>query len=333
MLGSATAGAPYGTSLTPRTHNEKRLVLDQFVRETWMVVAMSELRRLQVLVELARHGTIAAVAEATSYSTSAISQQLMALEKDLGVKLLEPDGRRIKLTAAGRAVADSAPAVLDAWEHTRDLARQRAATLSGPVRIGVFQTAYLALVPPLVDALAARCPEVVLHVVQAEPEEGIEALRVRELDAVLLEHYPDQPAPRPKDVRVEALMGDPMLLALPPALAGTPLADLHDATWAMEPPGTAARAWAEHLCEAHGFSPRVSYDASDILLQVELVSQGRAVALIPRLTPGDARARVSTTPLLGHRRIVQLATRDSSAGNPLLAILRDCLREIADGVA
>ena len=59
---------------------------------------MLDLRRLRLLRELARRGTITAVAEALSYSPSAVSQQLTALEKETGVRLLEPAGRRVRLT-------------------------------------------------------------------------------------------------------------------------------------------------------------------------------------------------------------------------------------------
>src|SRR5690349_7611558 len=102
-----------------------------------------ELRRLRLLHELALRGTLAAVAEALSFSPSTISQQLAQLEKDAGVALLAPDGRRVRLTEQGRILAAHAARALDLDEQARgelESVRVGARALA-PVRVAVMQTA------------------------------------------------------------------------------------------------------------------------------------------------------------------------------------------------
>ncbi|MFD6971353.1 LysR family transcriptional regulator, partial [Streptomyces sp. NPDC059949] len=119
---------------------------------------MLDVRRLRLLRELARRGTIAAVAEALSFSPSAVSQQLGVLEREAGLPLLERTGRRVRLTPAGQNLVRHAEAVLERLEQAdADLAEARGG-LAGALRIGAFPTAIRAIVPAALVALAGRHP-------------------------------------------------------------------------------------------------------------------------------------------------------------------------------
>src|SRR5438552_16436336 len=108
---------------------------------------MLDVRRLRLLCDLARLGTIAAVAEAHTYTPSAVSQQLSALEREAGVPLLERAGRRVVLTTAGRVLVEHAETVLAALERTSAALAAVATGLSGQLRIGAFPTAVRTLLP------------------------------------------------------------------------------------------------------------------------------------------------------------------------------------------
>ena len=117
---------------------------------------MLDVRRLRLLRELAARRTVTAVAEALSYTPSAVSQQLAALERDAGVRLLERVGRGVQLTEAGRLLAGHADAVIARLEAAEaDLARA-AGDVSGRVRVACFQTGAHALVIPALGPLEAQ---------------------------------------------------------------------------------------------------------------------------------------------------------------------------------
>ena len=118
---------------------------------------MLELRRLRLLHEFALRGTIAEVAASLSYSPSTVSQQLALLEREAGVPLLEPDGRRIRLTAHGRLLVAHAARALELDEAAREALATAGSELE-PVRISAMQTAAEAIVPPALTLLASRAP-------------------------------------------------------------------------------------------------------------------------------------------------------------------------------
>src|SRR3954463_4464863 len=108
---------------------------------------MLDARRLRLLRDLARLGTIAAVAQAHTYTPSAVSQQLSTLEREAGVALLRRSGRRVVLTPAGSVLARESQTVLAALEQAQAAVRAAGSALAGPLRIGAFPTAVRTLLP------------------------------------------------------------------------------------------------------------------------------------------------------------------------------------------
>jgi DNA-binding transcriptional LysR family regulator len=195
-----------------------------------------ELRRLRLLHELAQRGTIAAVAQALAYSPSTISQQLSQLEREAGVALLAPDGRRVRLTAHGETLAAYAARALDADEEIRGELEDTRLGIA-PVRLAVLQTAARALVPAALTLLAERTPGLRVEI-ELPPEEGLFELGARGFDLAIAEQYrAHSPAPIGARSGSARRRSDP---AGDGARIG-PLADLAEHAWVMEPRGTAAR--------------------------------------------------------------------------------------------
>src|SRR5262245_27099482 len=134
-----------------------------------------ETRRLEMLAELARLGSMRAVADALHTTTSTVSQQIAVLSREMGATLVEPDGRRVRLTPGGRRLAEHRVAILAAVEAARrDLGP--GAEPNGTVRVAGFHTAIGAALLPVVRELAAAHPRVRLLVREHEPLEALDML-------------------------------------------------------------------------------------------------------------------------------------------------------------
>ncbi|MBO9531507.1 MAG: LysR family transcriptional regulator, partial [Solirubrobacteraceae bacterium] len=284
---------------------------------------MLDLRRLRLLSELARRGTIAEVGRAVGYSASAVSQSLAQLEREVGMALLERDGRNVRLTAAAhRLVArtDRVLAELDAAEA--ELAAEHGA-VRGELIVGAFPSAGARLVAPAVAELAARHPELVCSIREHEPEDGIPLLRSGALDLLVSESYEDVPAAAVGGLEQRVLLSEPLLLALPaPAHDTVALADLRDAGWISGIAGTQYVGAVEQACRAAGFAPRIAHRADDATLILGLVAAGVGVGLVPELAcveyPGVAYARAVPEPPLRH---ISALLRRGAAQRPALAAL------------
>jgi DNA-binding transcriptional LysR family regulator len=118
-------------------------------------------------------------------------------------------------------------------------------------------------------------------------------------------------------------MVDPLVLAVPPGVDG--LAAAAGSAWVLEPPGTAARAWAEALCREAGFEPRVRFESTDLALHVRLVRQGAASALLPRLTLAGV-PDLAVLPLPGSpARTLDTAVRPGARRHPHVVAVRQAL--------
>ncbi|MEV0397126.1 LysR family transcriptional regulator [Polymorphospora rubra] len=292
---------------------------------------MLDVHRLRLLRELAMRGTIAAVAEALSYSPSAVSQQLSVLEREVGTPLLERVGRGVRLTAPAQVLVGHADAILARLERAEADVAATLTEVTGTLRVATFQSAALTLVPRALARLRERHPALRIEVTGMEPEIALPALLARDLDLVVAEDYPDRPAPRPPELQQEDLCRDEMLLVLPTGTRITRLADLAEHPWVMESVGTVARSWSTALCRAAGFEPDVAHTSTDLLVQAALVRAGQAAAFIPALVPAEFTPDVVRLPIPDarqHRRIFT-AVRAGSDGHPAVTATRRALHDAA----
>ncbi|MEU8433536.1 LysR substrate-binding domain-containing protein [Streptomyces sp. NPDC029216] len=292
-----------------------------------------DIKKLRILRTLADRGTVTATAEALHMTPSAVSQQLTNLSRQLGVVLLEAQGRGVRLTDAAHLVLRHAEAVFAQLERAgAELAGYRAGE-TGQVRVGAFSTAVPALVVPAVAALRRTHPGVEVRVREAEAAESYELLSAGAVDLAvsLAAHAPT--ARDPRFTRIP-LLADPLDVALPPdhrlaAAPGLRLADLSAEPWIYGGSGP----WSEitqAACEAAGFVPEQAHSAAGWTAILALVEAGMGVALIPRMAVGRATG-VTVRPLPHDRptRHVIAATRRGGDTAPAVSRVLDALREAA----
>jgi DNA-binding transcriptional LysR family regulator len=281
-----------------------------------------DVRRLRVLRELAARGTIAATADALSFTPSAVSQQLSALEREAGVALLERNGRGVRLTDAGRLLVGHADDVLARLEAAEADLEAAAGAVTGTLRVASFNTAARWLVPDAVAALVSAHPQVEVHVVDDDPWRTIPALRLGEFDVVLGHDFPyEAPHDGTGFHRVD-LFDDELFLALGPGRhhLQPDFAALEGEPWVAGHPGTSCHTVVVQACRAAGHEPRVVAASNDYSVILQLVARGLGVSLAPRiahpLAPPEVDLVRLSPPL--HRRIHAL-TRAGAERRPVVA--------------
>jgi len=289
---------------------------------------MLDLNRLRLLLELQRRGTITAVAQALSYSPSTISQQLATLERETGVRLLEPAGRRVRLTPQAELLAEHAAGLLEQVERAEAALAARDEVV-GTLRIAAFQTAVLTLVPPAITRLGERHPRLRVEVTELEPEAALPGLLTGTFDVVIAEEYPGHPLPRSPQTEHEVLVDDELHLVVPTGWSARRLDELADHPFVMENAGSTARSWATAACRTAGFEPDVRYGSSDLLVHLRMVEEGLAAALLPALAGAQHRSGVRVHPLEDspERRIVT-AVRRGALDHPKTRTFTESLRVV-----
>ena len=296
-----------------------------------------DVRRMRVLREVAGRGTIAAAARALSFTPSAVSQQLAALEREAGVALLDRHGGRVRLTEAGRRLVARTEAILAELEAASAELSAVAAEVTGDLHVAAFPSAERALLAPAVAALLDRHPDVRVRTTELEPEDSLPALRLGDVDLVV--SHEDVGDPAPADARIERvdLMEDPLRVVLPPghpAAAGpVALADLAGARWVATPPGTACRAMVERACRAAGYVPDVPFHANDFGVLAAFVAAGLGVAMVPELALGGFGPDVAIRPVadVPVTRRLYAAARRGGLERPALAAMVEALSAAVPG--
>jgi DNA-binding transcriptional LysR family regulator len=246
-----------------------------------------ETRSLQLLVELARLGSMRAVADELGYTTSTVSQQIAVLTREAGTPLVEPVGRRVRLTPAGRRLADHAVTILAAVTAARaDL--DPAAEPTGTVRIAGFATAVRRSLLPVVTTLAAEHGTVRVTIAEHEPAEALGLLTDDKVDLALTYDYDLAPASLDRTVEAVPLWSTAWSLGVPHDVADEATGDApsvvarfrrHD--WIVNSRNTADEQVVRVLASMAGFEPRITHRADSLELVHDLVLGGLGVALLP----------------------------------------------------
>lgn len=244
------------------------------------------LRRLRILREVAHHGGVTAAGNAMHYSPSGISQQLGALEEDIGAPVLERRGRGVRLTAVGRVLLEHAETLLDAEREARAAVERARDTLAVELTVGVFCTVAASLLPLISEDLAARHPEVRLTTRETDPDEAPRDLRHGHLDLAFLLEYPDAPEPWVSRLTFLGLGMDDTHLAAPTGWLDrrrVDLADLADHDWVLSGERNYYGRAMRSACRQAGFEPRVVHEVDEQPTALAMVGAGLGLTLMSDL--------------------------------------------------
>ncbi len=293
---------------------------------------MIDPRRLSVLQAVAVHGSVAGAASALHLSPPAVSQQLLALERETGASLVDRTGRQVQLTAAGRLLAAHGERVAAQLRQAeRDLA-ELTGRASGPVRIAAFQSVMAPLVGPALRDLAAASPAVQPVITERYGPAAVAALRLGDLDVVLTEYDAASPSPAEPGLGLRDLVFDPYLLVIPPDWPARPrgLADLAGRPWVAGPPGTAC----DHALRRLAAEAGIGIPAGDVCVEfpsvLALVAAGRGAAIIPRLALGQSPVTVCALPSLGGRHVAAWYQAGPAQPRPATGIVLGALAQAGE---
>ncbi|WP_344586610.1 LysR family transcriptional regulator [Actinomadura vinacea] len=298
----------------------------------------TSLPRLHLLVALHERGTLQAAASVLHISTSAASQQLATLTAEAGVRLTEADGRRLKLTDAGKILVEHAYAVFAQLERAQGDVQAAADGELGKLTVGAFPSAIATVLIPAVRLARERHPRLRVDVREVEIPAGLDRLSTGDLDVVV--GVEGVGAPSPDDHRYVRLpLGvDDFLLAVPvdhPVADGSVavLSQLADQEWVGTIEGDACDQLLHGACLAAGFRPAVRHRAADWTAILALVEAGLGLALVPSSARLPVSASVRVVPIAQRiSRHVYAAVRRGGATHPAVAAYLTALEQVAGEV-
>lgn len=283
---------------------------------------MLDVKRMKVLREVTARGSFSAAADSLHLSQSAVSQQVAALEKEVGMQLLERTSDGPKLTSAGEALMGHADAVICRLEEAERELTEIAGLEGGRVRVISFPSASATVLTRAIGLFRPRFPAIDLELGEGEPEESIPLLRAGEYDIALGFDFSQHPHDVGRDLEREMLLEESMWVALPP---GHPLAasdqvklsDLAEEDWLCGRSGS-CREHVVRLCQDAGFKPNVSFDSDDYQVLKGLVSAGLGVTLLPELALADRPPGIELRAISAKHttRRVWAVTRDGASRSP-----------------
>lgn len=284
---------PVNDGMTVRVHVRKLNLLSAFRERSHN--ERVDTRRLHLLLELSRLGSMRAVAETHRLTTSTVSQQIAALAREVGTTLVEPDGRRVRLTPAGRRLADHAVTILAAVDAAR-LDLDSHAEPSGTLRIGGFASAIRISLLPVLESLRRSHPQVHAVINEYEPLEALGLLATDDLDLALTYDYNLAPSSLPATLTAVPLWSTPWGLAVPESESSghgrTDLAAWASRPWIVNSRNTADENAARTLAALEGFTPQIGHSIDSLELVEDLVLAGHGVGLLPRDRPTRPGVRV-----------------------------------------
>ncbi|MGA4847561.1 LysR family transcriptional regulator [Streptomyces sp. G5(2025)] len=299
---------------------------------------MLNLERLRTLDALARHGSVGGAAAGLHVTTSAVSQQMTKLEREVGQQLLAKNGRGVRLTDAGRLLAEHAARILSQVERAQaDLEEQRGKAV-GELRIAAFPTAMRGLLPATLAALRAEHPGLRVGCHELEPAPAVSAVVRADIDmAVVLDWY-NKPLPVPDGLVKAPLLDDPADIAMP---AAHPLADRSEVDleefaedeWITWGEGEFCHEWLMFTLRGKGVEPRIAHRAQEHHTQLALVAAGLGVCVAPRLGRDPMPAGARTVPVRHRvRRHVYVVWRADADRRPSIRAAVEALRAAGAGL-
>lgn len=301
---------------------------------------MLDVRKLRMLAELDRLGTIAAVARSLHLTAPGVSMQLAALEREVGLQLTERSGRMLTLTPAGRLLARHGHGVVDMLSLVDMEVDALKNGSAGTYRVAAFPSAARTIVADawkiIVDDPALGLS---LQLIELEPEDSLPALTSGEVELTITHSYSNLPRSSPSSLVATRIAAERVWLAVRDddprlgrgdagveGLVPAVLADYARCDWIVPHRQLSCYEMIRRACGTAGFTPTVVAEATDFLVQLALVSAGAGVALVPQLTvaqlPPNVVLRPLAEPVFRHDFVLTRASSQADAG---LLRLRDLL--------
>jgi len=302
---------------------------------------MLNVSRLRLLREFSNRKTIAATAEASFMSPSAVSQQLSTLERETGLELLKKDGRNVILTDAALKLVKDSEEIFSALEKTEAQVSLMSEGVGGTLELSTFPTAACRIIVPMLVRLRETAPNISLHVSDLEPEVALPMLRNEELDIMVYYDWTLVPSIPSQGLAITELLSERVYLALP---EDHPLADqkrpvalseLENESWIAGLESTSMGAVVQAATGRAGFDVNYRFQTMDFEVILTAVAAGLGLALVPSLGfseqrhKGVAFKRVADIEL---RRTIKAAMRKGAEQTPLTRIVLGALRDISDEV-
>jgi molybdate transport repressor ModE-like protein len=299
---------------------------------------MLDARRLKVLLEVSRRGSFSAAADSLSFTQSAVSQQIAALEREAGTKLLDRRPGGVHLTDAGRALVRHAEVVL---ARLADAERELAAIASlegGRVRLASFPSAGATLVTEGVALFSRRHPQVELRLAEGEPDATVPALKAGEFDVAVVFDYTSDPRSSALLEGLDCihLLDDPLRVVVPgdhklarrKAIA---LEQLADEAWVASCSGSVCNQMIVDICAVAGFQPNIAFESDDYNVLMGLVAAGVGLTLLPELAIGSSRAGVEVRAVAGSRPLRRIYATVPAAGyrSPAIEAMIEVLESVS----
>ena len=301
---------------------------------------MLDVKRLRILREVAQQGSFSAAGDALFLSQSAVSQQIAALEREVGMQLLDRTREGPKLTDAGRVLVSHAEAAIARLDEAERELAAIAGLEGGELRLASFPSASATLLTEAVSTFHRRHPAVRLSVADAEPEESLPRLRAGELDLALTFDYTSRPKQDERDLDRRLVLTESMHVAVPKSheLASrsvVPLAELADVEWLCgSRPSTCGEVIFD-ACRSAGFEPRIGFESDDYHVMQGFIAAGLGVTLLPDLALATLRSDLvvrPTDPKPPERR-VWAAARAEGSRSPATEEMLSILVEVGESFA
>ncbi|WBQ04357.1 LysR family transcriptional regulator [Kribbella sp. CA-293567] len=293
---------------------------------------LDDLRRLRVLREFRERGSVTDTALAMHLTTSAVSQQLSGLSRELGFPVTVKVGRKLVLTPEGKALLDHADAVFARLEEARVDLQNWSPAGRCRIDVGGFSSILTGLLPGVVQLMRVQAPLADLRLHQVESPELFDRLDDGTVDVALSLSFRGSPEPDDSRYHRVELGVDVLDVALPrdhPAAdeATVALRDLCGEEWISGTPGGSCDVLLQTACNAAGFTPQIVHRLEDWLSTAAFVAAGQAITLIPRLAQVTLPAGLVIRPLRGPvpERYVFAAIRQGAQNDPYLVELLESL--------
>ncbi len=316
---------------------------------------MLDVTRLRVLVAVARHGSVTAAAHALNYAQPSISHHISRLEAETGARLLQRAGRGVRLTDAGRLLAERAEEIIGRLDAAEAELAAHVGLREGRVRLAAFPSALGTIVPAAAARLEQETPGMDIMLTEAEPPEALRMLRAGYVDvAVVFQHYQQgtdacPPSADEEGARGTLLLDEPVHLVLPAQSPASSPGQPAESARAARLPAAGQRsdlaAYSEHRwiagcercrgyllrqCAAAGFTPKIAFTTDDYVAVQAMVAAGLGVTTLPGLALRAARhPGICATPLPGARRHVFAMTYGDPPDPPASVRLIDVLAQAA----